>query len=123
MPIWKEKRFAKWQQKMKMTNKQLVNAVREMKKGLIDADLGHDLVKKRIARNGSGKRDGFRTIVATKLDDRWFFLTGYAKNEKEDLSDEELEVAKEMAHYWLNLSKSQIDKAVKMRFLVEVKDE
>jgi DNA-binding transcriptional regulator YiaG len=38
--------------------------------GLIDADLGGHVVKKRVALPGQGKRGGARTIVATKLAER-----------------------------------------------------
>ena len=37
--------------------------------GLFDADLGGELLKKRIARPGEGKRGGFRTVVATNRGD------------------------------------------------------
>ena len=41
-------------------------AVSEMASGLVDADLGGYLVKKRVPLPGKGKRGGARTIVATK---------------------------------------------------------
>ena len=56
-------------------------AAQEMSHGLIDAQLGRSLVKKRVAINGMGKRGGARTIVATKKEDRWFFVYGFTKNE------------------------------------------
>lgn len=52
----------------------LIQAVSEMAQGLVDADLGGHVVKKRVALPGRGKRRGARTIVATNLGDRWFFL-------------------------------------------------
>ena len=45
--------------------------------GLIDANLGGHLVKKRVALRGRGKRAGARTIVATKFEERWVFLFGF----------------------------------------------
>jgi hypothetical protein len=51
----------------------LVYAVKEMKQGLINADLGSGVLKKRIAREGSGKSSGYRTLIATNKGDKWFF--------------------------------------------------
>jgi hypothetical protein len=45
----------------------LCDAVSEMTRGLVDADLGGGVIKKRIALPGQGKRGGARTIVATKI--------------------------------------------------------
>lgn len=60
----------------------ICHAVSEMAQGLIDADLGGNVVKKRIGLSGQGKRGGARTIVATKMADSWFFLYGFGKNER-----------------------------------------
>jgi hypothetical protein len=51
-----------------------------MAQGLFEADLGGDLLKKRIARPGQGKSGGYRTLVATNRDSRWIFVYGFAKN-------------------------------------------
>jgi len=58
--------------------------------GLVDADLGGGLLKKRIGLPGRGRRGGARLIVATRRSDRWFFLAGYSKAEREDLEPEEM---------------------------------
>ena len=55
----------------------LLDAIQEMADGLIDADLGGFVVKKRLALHGQGKSTGARTIVATKFGMRWFFLFGF----------------------------------------------
>ena len=47
--------------------------------GLVDADLGGSLFKKRIPVPGRGKRGSARVIVATKRTDRWFFLYGFER--------------------------------------------
>ncbi len=57
----------------------ICQAVLEMVRGIVDADLGASVVKKRVALPGMGKRSGVRTIVATNMADRWFFLYGFGK--------------------------------------------
>jgi hypothetical protein len=47
-----------------------LRAVHAANRGLIDADLGGGVIKQRIARRGSGKSDGFRTLVVFQILDR-----------------------------------------------------
>ena len=80
MPIYKTRWFARWARKEGLGDKPLCQAVEEMRAGLVEADLGGNLFKKRIARPGRGKSGGFRTIVVTNFQSRWFFVYGFAKN-------------------------------------------
>jgi hypothetical protein len=57
-------------------------AVAEMVQGLVDADLGGGIVKKRVALPGRGKRSGARTLVVTNKGKRWFFVFGCEKNDR-----------------------------------------
>jgi hypothetical protein len=91
-----------------------------MSHGLIDAQLGSNIVKKRIAINGKGKRGGARTIVATKKEGRWFFVFGFIKNEKANISTKELAVLRELADLLLNRTDSELDAAVAQNELVEI---
>ena len=68
--------------KTELTNQSLCLAVAEMAAGLIDADLGGGVVKKRIALPGRGKSGSTRTLVATNKGTRWFFLYGFEKNDR-----------------------------------------
>jgi hypothetical protein len=65
--------------KSDLSDQDLCKAVSEMEQGLIDAHLGGYVVKKRVALAGRGKRGGARTLVATNLEDRCFFLFGFEK--------------------------------------------
>lgn len=65
-------------------------SVEEIEQGLIDAFLGSHLIKKRVARKGQGKSGGYRTILAYVEGEKAFFLYGFAKNEAENISSEEL---------------------------------
>ncbi|MBX3629517.1 MAG: type II toxin-antitoxin system RelE/ParE family toxin [Nitrosomonas sp.] len=73
MRIYKTKVFDRWLKKTELTDADLIRAVNEMSNGLIDADLGEQVFKKRIALPGRGKRSGVRTLVASKIQDQWFF--------------------------------------------------
>ena len=91
------KTFARWMRKSNVTEADIVGAAAEMVQGLIDANLGGHLVKKRVALRGRGKSAGARTIVATKFEQRWVFLFGFEKNERSNIDASELKVLQELA--------------------------
>ena len=64
--VFVTKTFARWMRKSQVTDLDILGATEEMVQGLIDANLGGYLVKKRVALRGRGKSAGARTIVATQ---------------------------------------------------------
>jgi len=56
-----------WGRKVGIGDEVLCAAVEEMIQGLIDADLGGRVFKKRVPVPGRGKRGGARTIVGSSL--------------------------------------------------------
>ena len=50
MKIYKNNQFKRWQSKNKIPDTVIIKAIAEMENGLIDADLGGNLFKKRIAK-------------------------------------------------------------------------
>jgi len=91
-----------------------------MEQGLIDANLGGGVVKKRLALPGRGKRGGARTLVATNKGDRWFFLFGFEKNERANITAEELEGLREITRQLLGMTSEQLDEAVRDGSLQEI---
>lgn len=88
--------------------------------GLIDADLGGGVVKKRVGLAGRGKRGGARTLVATNKGTRWFFIFGFEKNERANISDEELEGLQSIAADLLSRTARQLDEAIEDLSLQEI---
>jgi hypothetical protein len=117
---FKTKSFAKWMKKNGVQNQDLLAATQEMSIGLVDADLGCHVFKKRIGMSGSGKRSGARIIVATRLVSHWFFIYGFAKNEKSNVSKEELLYLQEVAKRLLDLKEREIEIAIHANELKEV---
>jgi len=118
--VFKTRHFSRWLKKSDLTDAALCQAVNEMVAGLIDADLGGDIVKKRVALPGRGKRGGARTLVATRKASRWFFVFGFEKNEKANVSTSELEALQIVASELLALTSSQLDGAVTDGTLQEI---
>ena len=93
----------------------------EIEQGLIDADLGGYLYKKRVAIAGQGKSGGRRTILTFKVGKNIFFLFGFAMNERDNISAKELKVLKRMAKELLGYDEKRLKQAVDAGSLIEVK--
>ncbi len=116
----KEKGFSRFQRKEGITDKTLCKAVSDAVAGLIDADLGHGLVKQRVARQGKGKRGSYRTIIAYRIKKRAVFLFGFAKSGKANLDPDELAELARRGAVWLGASDTVIERAIATAELNEV---
>lgn len=104
-----------------MSDRDLHAAIAEMQAGLVDARLGGGLVKKRVARPGQGKRGGYRMLAASNFGERWVFMFGFAKNERDNIDDEELRLMKRIASALLGMNDSKLREAVTAGELMEIK--
>jgi hypothetical protein len=73
-----------------------------------------------VARPGSGRSGGYRTVIAYRTSRRSVFLYGFAKNERDNINDRELDDLKKLAKQLLNYTEEQIATAVKQTELKEV---
>src|SRR5882724_8068083 len=103
-----------------LTQEALCLAISEMEKGLIDAELGGRVVKKRVPLPGRGKSGGTRTLVATNKGSLWFFVFGFEKAERANVSLRELEALKALAADLLKLSSPELDRLVDNEVLEEI---
>jgi hypothetical protein len=113
--------FDRWAKKNMVLHQDLITAAHDMANGLVDANLGGHVVKKRIAFKGRGKRSGARTIVATNFERRWIFLFGFEKSERANISKAELKALQELAKNLLGFNATQIVMAVRERQLIDLK--
>jgi hypothetical protein len=120
MKIYKNRTFDRWARKEGLNNLSLCNAVNEMADGLYDADLGSGLFKKRIAKPGKGKSGGFRTLIATNNEDRWFFIFGFSKNERSNIDKDEEEALKMLSKQLLAYTAEELEQAKNSNALIEV---
>lgn len=119
--VFKTRTFARWTSKISISDADLLAAVEELSRGLIDAQLGSFLIKKRVAVNNKGKRSGGRTLIATNLKNRWVFLYGFGKNEKGNINQAELAALRELAKIVIGLEETQVQIAVNSGELIKVK--
>lgn len=81
------------------------------------------MVKKRVGPAGRGKRGGTRTLVATNKGNRWFFVFGFEKNERDNIDDNELLALHNYAADWLKRTATQLDEAAADGILLEITNE
>jgi hypothetical protein len=118
--IFKNAWFQRFSRREKISDATLKEAVNRVQQGLIDADLGGNVLKQRIARPGQGKSGGYRTIIVFKKGELAFFVYGFAKSERENIDDTETAAFKKAAKELLFLSDEQIKQLLDNGALTEV---
>ena len=118
--VFKTKWFARFARRTGIADRQLLATVYEIEKGLIDADYGGGLIKKRVARDGGGKSGGYRSIIAYRSEDKCFFMFCFAKSSRGNLNMSEVAQYKNVARIYLGFSEVEIAVALNERELVEV---
>ncbi|MDR2154698.1 MAG: type II toxin-antitoxin system RelE/ParE family toxin [Burkholderiaceae bacterium] len=103
------KRFAS---RERITDASLKAAIERAGLGLIDADLSGGLIKQRVARAGQGRSGGFRMIAAYREARRAVFLYGFAKNDRDNINDDELESLRTIGAHWLAASPAVVEQAL-----------
>ena len=120
--IYLVKNFGRWADSESLTDELLKDTVAEMDEGLIDANLGGSIFKKRIGINGQGKSSSLRTIVGFKSGDRAFFVYGFPKNQRDNIGTKEKAAFKEMAKELFALTDEQLDLAIQGKALRQLSD-
>ena len=118
--ILKTRTFNRWLRKTLLSDTALLKAINEMERGLVDADLGGNVYKKRVAMPGRGKSGSTRTLIATNRQDRWFFMFGFEKNDKENITQAELAYLQEVAQIFLGYSSDELQLAIAKGEFLEV---
>lgn len=120
MRIWKNKLFARFARGQRISDRDLCDAIDRAERGLIDADLGGNVVKQRVARPNEGRSGGFRTIIFFRIEERAFFVFGFAKNQRDNISADDLKIFKRTAQEALAFTEDKINELVKVEELIEV---
>ncbi|HAV8632071.1 TPA: type II toxin-antitoxin system RelE/ParE family toxin [Escherichia coli] len=123
MRIFKNAWFERFARKNRISNKALREVVELADKGLISADLGSGVIKQRLARRGSGKSGGYRTIIFYRVAEKAFFIYAYAKNERENITTIEENAFRKAAHHVLNLTDEQLAQLILQGQFTEVPNE
>jgi len=119
--VFKSKWFQRFARKEGIEDGVLREAVNRAEKGQVDADLGGEVLKQRIARPGQGKSKGYRAIILFRRGTRAVFMYGFPKSDRGNINDDEEEQFKEAAKYVLALSDKHLAALIDRGDFVEVK--
>ncbi|PCJ87230.1 MAG: hypothetical protein COA54_06935 [Thiotrichaceae bacterium] len=120
MRIFKTRVFNRWAKGLLSDDILLVSAY-QIAAGNFDASLGKKVYKKRIALAGKGKSGGARTIVAYQEGNNIFFVEGFTKDKKDNVTSTEKIALQNAANVYLTLSVTALKKAVTENKLIEIK--
>lgn len=123
MRIFKTRGFERWAGKAGVTDAALLKAVADIERGLIDADLGCNLIKQRTALPRRGKSGSTRTLLATRFAGTLYFLFGFEKSDRDNITRRELRIYQSLASTLVELSHAQIESALSAKELTEVRHE
>jgi hypothetical protein len=123
MRIFKTKLFHRWAIKERLSEATLTATLKHTAGTLAKAHLGGHVYKMRIRLPGRGKSGGARTLLAYEGKGKAFFVYGYAKNERENIDDRELNALKELAANLLGYTEAQLLKAIGTGELKEIQQE
>jgi hypothetical protein len=121
--IFKSRWFHRFARKEGIADAALREAVARAERGQIDADLGGEVIKQRIARPGQGRSKGFRTVILFRRGARAFFVYGFAKSHRANIDDDEEKQFKEAAKHVLALTAKQLAELLNSGDFTEVKSE
>jgi hypothetical protein len=121
--IFKSREFARFTRKNAIHDASLCQAAWELQSGLIHANLGGGVYKQRIAPAGEGKSGGYRSIVFFLAGERTFFVYGFAKKDRNNLSFNDLTALKEAAKEVLNYDDEQIQTTLAAGKFIEIRCE
>ena len=90
MRVFKTRAFVRFARKERIGDASLCEAVERAERGVVDADLGGQVIKQRVARPGQGRSGGYRTLIAYRSAHRSVFMFGFAKNDQDNIDSNEL---------------------------------
>ena len=120
MRLFKTKWFMRYARQERIEDHNLSDAIERAERGLVDADLGGGIIKQRVARAGQGRSSGFRLLIGYRSGNLAVFLYGFAKNERDNITPDDLNTLREIGAAWINAQKEYLEKAIKDGVLTEV---
>ena len=113
--VFKTAWFAKAARKARIKNEELCEAIQEVMKGQAD-DLGGGVFKKRLNKNRH------RSIILAKGGRYWIYAFLFAKQDRANIEDDELEDFRVLAKDYAMLSEKQIAVLLAAEDLMEICD-
>ena len=120
MQVFKNQWFVEFARKEHITDAKLCEAIRDAERGLIDANYGGSVIKQRIARPNEGKSGGYRAIILFRQGDKSFFVYGFPKSKRQNISEAEKRAFKEFAKTTFDLTEDQLSHLIETEVYVRI---
>ena len=120
MRIFKNIRFTLFACREDISDSDLNEAVKQLEAKQATVNLGGNVYKVRLARHCKGKSGGYRVIVLFKSGDKAFYVYGFAKSNRANISEKELRIFKKAAKKYFAMTDEQIEISIKNDELVEI---
>lgn len=105
--------FAKAAQKARITDDELCEAIRAVRKGQAD-DLGGGVFKKRLDKNRH------RSIILAKGRRFWVYTYLFAKKNRANIDDAELRAFRDLADLYAQKTDDQVERELEAREITEI---
>ncbi len=105
--------FSKAARKALIADKELCDAIDQVRKGQCD-DLGGGVFKKRLDKNRH------RSIIVAKGQRYWVYAYLFAKKDRDNINDSELTAFRDLADFYQSKNDDEIKTALEARELTEI---
>ena len=112
MNAFESRWFKRWSKKNGLKKADLLDALERTINGSGVVNLGGNIYKIRVAKNGQGRSGGFRTILIFKKGKRSLFIYGFEKNDQDNIDKATLADYKKFAVTFLNYTDDDINRLV-----------
>lgn len=111
MRVFKNSWFMRFARKETISDSSLVELVRQIEEGKLGVDLGGGVYKQRLGRHGDGKSGGYRIIICFRRGERAFFVYGFPKSDRENITKSELAQFKKLAKILFAMTDEQLNQS------------
>src|SRR5574344_618196 len=112
MNAFESRWFKRWSKKNGLKKADLLDALERTINGSGVVNLGGNIYKIRVAKNGQGRSGGFRTILIFKKGKRSLFIYGFEKNDQDNIDKGTLTDYKKYATTFLDYTDTDINRLV-----------
>ena len=120
MRYLKNKSFRRDMKRYGLDDQYLRNVLKDVFEGRA-IPLGSKMYKIRVARQGEGKRGGFRNILFWKKDEMIVFVLLFGKNEQENLEHDERQALRILSEEYDQLTGAEIEQGINNKHFEVVK--
>lgn len=122
MRVFLNKWFCRWTKDERVPAATIWAVAEEVVAGNVEADLGGLLFKKRIPRQGEGKRSGYRVLVGFQKQgsNRVVFLYAFSKNQQANITTKERKALQLVAQAFLEATSEQLGQLLLKKEYTEI---